>query len=144
MARVTVEDCIEKVESRFELVLIAAHRARLLYNGEKPTIEKDNDKAPVIALREIAGETVTVDNLRESIIKLNQIYTDIDETEELDNQGINKNENIEKTKLSNDIVKDESIKEKLVKEQKEDNDNNQVLSEISIQESSKNIKKEII
>ena len=69
MARVTVEDCIEKVNSRFELVLIAAHRARLLHNGENSTVDKDNDKPPVIALREIADETIAVNDLRESLIK---------------------------------------------------------------------------
>ncbi len=68
MARVTVEDCIEKVENRFELVLLASHRARLLAAGAPLTVDRDRDKNPVVALREIAEENVTPDHLRESVI----------------------------------------------------------------------------
>ena len=63
MARITVEDCIDKFESRFELVLVASNRARKLHSGETPTVEKDNDKPTVIALREIAAGTVTLENI---------------------------------------------------------------------------------
>ena len=69
MARITVEDCIDKFESRFELVLVAANRARKIYSGETPTVEKDNDKNTVIALREIADETIPVDNLKEKLVE---------------------------------------------------------------------------
>jgi DNA-directed RNA polymerase subunit omega len=66
MARVTVEDCVDKVPNRFELVLLAAHRARELSSGSPLTIDRDNDKNPVVALREIAEETLTATQLRES------------------------------------------------------------------------------
>ena len=64
MARVTVEDCIDKVENRFDLVLLASHRARLVSSGAQITIDRDNDKNPVVALREIADETVSPGDLK--------------------------------------------------------------------------------
>lgn len=69
MARITVEDCIDKFESRFELVLVAANRARKIHSGESPTVEKDNDKNTVIALREIADETLSVADLKENLVE---------------------------------------------------------------------------
>ena len=69
MARVTVEDCVEKIPNRFELVLLAAQRARSLSRGEEITLDRDNDKNPVVALREIADETITVDRLRGDLMK---------------------------------------------------------------------------
>ncbi len=69
MARVTVEDCVEKIPNRFELVLLAAQRARNLSRGEEMTVDRDNDKNPVVALREIADETVTVERLRADVMK---------------------------------------------------------------------------
>jgi DNA-directed RNA polymerase subunit omega len=81
MARVTVEDCVEKVPNRFELVLLAAHRARAIASGSHLTIESDNDKNPVIALREIAEPTVPADDLRESLIHSIQKNVEIDEPE---------------------------------------------------------------
>ncbi len=69
MARVTVEDCIERVPNRFDLVLLAAHRARNLSRGEELTIERDNDKNPVVALREIAEETVLPEALMQDLLK---------------------------------------------------------------------------
>ena len=69
MARVTVEDCVEKIPNRFELVLLAAQRARNLSRGEELTVERDDDKNPVVALREIADETLTVDRLRQDLLK---------------------------------------------------------------------------
>lgn len=69
MARVTVEDCVEKVPNRFHLVLLAAQRARSLSRGEELTIERDDDKNPVVALREIADETFTVEQLEQDLIK---------------------------------------------------------------------------
>jgi DNA-directed RNA polymerase subunit omega len=82
MARVTVEDCVDKVPNRFELVLLAAHRARELSAGSPLTVDRDNDKNPVVALREIAEETLTAGQLRESAIERHQSHIEIDEPEE--------------------------------------------------------------
>jgi DNA-directed RNA polymerase subunit omega len=84
MARVTVEDCIDKVSNRFDLVLLAAHRAREISSGSSLTIERDNDKNPVVALREIADETVTALQLRESSIESLQRQIEVDEPEDDD------------------------------------------------------------
>ena len=69
MARVTVEDCVQKIPNRFELVLIAAQRARNLSRGEELTVDRDEDKNPVVALREIAGETVSIAKLEQDLVK---------------------------------------------------------------------------
>ncbi|MBO37723.1 MAG: DNA-directed RNA polymerase subunit omega [Rhodospirillaceae bacterium] len=82
MARVTVEDCVEKISNRFELVMIAAQRSRELSVGAELTVERDNDKNPVVALREIADETVTVSELEEEIILGLQHHGDTDDPEE--------------------------------------------------------------
>jgi DNA-directed RNA polymerase subunit omega len=82
MARVTVEDCVDKVPNRFELVMLAAHRARALASGAPLTVDRDNDKNPVVALREIAEETLTADQLRESAIESFQRQIEVDEPEE--------------------------------------------------------------
>jgi|SRR5579883_1095208 len=82
MARVTVEDCVLKVPNRFELVMLAAHRARDITAGGALTVERDNDKNPVVALREIADETVPIDHLREGLIKGMQKLVEADEPEE--------------------------------------------------------------
>ncbi len=68
MARVTVEDCIEKVPNRFGLVLLAGNRARAIANGAALTLDRDNDKNPVVALREIAEDTVVPDDIRETVV----------------------------------------------------------------------------
>jgi DNA-directed RNA polymerase subunit omega len=81
MARVTVEDCIDKVENRFELVLLAAHRSRLISSGAPLTIDRDRDKNPVVALREIADETIAPDDLKEQLIHSLQKYVEVDEPE---------------------------------------------------------------
>ena len=81
MARVTVEDCIEKVENRFELVLLASHRARLLASGAPLTVDRDRDKNPVVALREIGDEAITADDLKEQLIHSMQKYVEVDEPE---------------------------------------------------------------
>jgi DNA-directed RNA polymerase subunit omega len=81
MARVTVEDCIDKVENRFDLVLIAAHRARLISAGQALTVDRDNDKNPVVALREIAETTMHPDDLREDLIHSLQKNVEVDEPE---------------------------------------------------------------
>ena len=82
MARVTVEDCVDKIPNRFELILIASQRARELAAGTKPTVERDNDKNPVVALREIAGGTVEFPRLREAIVRGMQKSSDGDEPDE--------------------------------------------------------------
>ena len=81
MARVTVEDCVEKVPNRFDLVLMASHRARLLASGAPITIDRDNDKNPVVALREIADATLMPEDLREDLIHSLQKQVEIDEPE---------------------------------------------------------------
>ncbi len=82
MARVTIEDCIDKLPNRFELVLLAAHRARLVSQGAPLTIDRDRDKDPVVALREIASETVNKDDLREEFIHAMQKHVEVDEPED--------------------------------------------------------------
>jgi len=81
MARVTVEDCIDKVENRFELVLLASHRARMVSAGAQITIDRDNDKNPVVALREIAETTISPGDLKEDLIHSLQKYVEVDEPE---------------------------------------------------------------
>ena len=81
MARVTVEDCIDKVENRFELVLLAGHRARQISQGAMISVDRDNDKNPVVALREIAEETLSPDDLKEDLIHSLQKHVEVDEPE---------------------------------------------------------------
>ncbi|MEM8792802.1 MAG: DNA-directed RNA polymerase subunit omega [Pseudomonadota bacterium] len=87
MARVTVEDCVDKVPNRFDLVMMAAHRARTLSSGAPITIDRDNDKNPVVALREIADQTLTPEILMEEAIESNQQHIEVDEPEE-DNMAL--------------------------------------------------------
>jgi DNA-directed RNA polymerase subunit omega len=82
MARVTVEDCVDKVPNRFDLVMLAAHRAREISAGAPLTVGRDNDKNPVVALREIAEETIPVEDLREHAIEGYQRQIEVDEPEE--------------------------------------------------------------
>lgn len=84
MARVTVEDCVDKVPNRFELVILAAHRAREIASGAPITIDRDNDKDPVVALREIADETQGADVLRERLIESMRTQNEVDMPEEDD------------------------------------------------------------
>ena len=114
MARITVEDCIDKFESRFELVLVASNRARKLHSGENPTVEKDNDKPTVIALREIAEESITIESLKSKLIEeyqtvstlddedlsLDYSGTEIESDEEFDENKSESNEEIEEVELS--------------------------------------------
>jgi DNA-directed RNA polymerase subunit omega len=81
MARVTVEDCIEKVENRFELVLLAAHRARQIASGAPLLVDRDRDKNPVVSLREIAEGDLTPVDLKEGLIHSLQKYVEVDEPE---------------------------------------------------------------
>ncbi|MEO1491162.1 MAG: DNA-directed RNA polymerase subunit omega [Pseudomonadota bacterium] len=87
MARVTVEDCIDKVPNRFDLVMLAAHRARTISSGAPITIERDNDKNPIVALREIEEETLTPEVLLEEAIESHQRHIEVDEPEE-DNMAL--------------------------------------------------------
>ncbi|MEM7695112.1 MAG: DNA-directed RNA polymerase subunit omega [Pseudomonadota bacterium] len=81
MARVTVEDCIDKVENRFELVLLASHRARTISSGSPIQVDRDKDKNPVVALREIADTRIHPDDLKEELIHSLQKHTEVDEPE---------------------------------------------------------------
>lgn len=79
MARVTVEDCVEKVPNRFDLVLLASHRSRNIAAGSELTVDRDNDKTPVVSLRELADETLDLGDLRESLVSnLQRVITDDD------------------------------------------------------------------
>jgi DNA-directed RNA polymerase subunit omega len=82
MARVTVEDCVIKIPNRFELVLLAAQRAREITSGAPLSIDRDDDKNPVVALREIADETIGLGHLRESVVRGMQKHVELDEAEE--------------------------------------------------------------
>ncbi|MGI9416100.1 MAG: DNA-directed RNA polymerase subunit omega [Hyphomicrobiales bacterium] len=81
MARVTVEDCVDKVPNRFDLVLLASHRARAISQGAPLTVDRDNDKNPVVALREVAEETIDKDDLEEDLIHSMQKHVEVDEPE---------------------------------------------------------------
>ncbi len=81
MARVTVEDCIQKIENRFDLVLMAAHRARMISAGAQITVDRDNDKNPVVSLREIGDGAISPEDLREDLIHSLQKYVEVDEPE---------------------------------------------------------------
>jgi DNA-directed RNA polymerase subunit omega len=83
MARVTVEDCVDKIPNRFDLVLLSAHRARQLSGGAEPLVERDRDKNPVVALREIAGREIKSDELKEEFIKSLQRHAEVDEPEQV-------------------------------------------------------------
>ena len=101
MARVTVEDCIDKVESPYELVLVAKERATQLNSGIEPTVDRDNDKNTVIALREIAVETVKVPDLEESAVyKLRKHVEQVDDTSEEDEDVGDDFENLYKGEIS--------------------------------------------
>jgi DNA-directed RNA polymerase subunit omega len=82
MARVTVEDCIQKLPNRFELVLMSAHRARMISQGAPLTLDRDNDKNPVVALREIGDSTIDVEDLREDYVHSMQKHVEVDEPED--------------------------------------------------------------
>ena len=100
MARITVEDCIDKFPSRFELVLVASNRARKLHSGETPTLEIDNDKNTVIALREIAEQTITTEKLKNDLIEEYQTNTfsedeDINEIEDSSDENDSETEEVD-------------------------------------------------
>ena len=120
MARITVEDCIDKFPSRFELVLVASNRARKLHSGEDPTVEIDNDKNTVIALREIAEETITVENFKNDLIEEYQTNTftedeDINEIEDNNDEGQSETNELEIDKIIQDEGNvDQRVEEKAI------------------------------
>ena len=110
MARITVEDCIDKFPSRFELVLVASNRARKLYSGESPTVEIDNDKNTVIALREIAEETLTKEQLKNDLIEEYQTtsFSEDEEISELEDSS--EHGHSEESELGNDQINQDEEK----------------------------------
>ena len=126
MARITVEDCIDKFPSRFELVLVASNRARKLYSGENPTVETDNDKNTVIALREIADETISTDQLKDDLIQEYQtnVFIEDEEINEIeDNSEDNQNEGSEVNSNEQliDIENTNQVSENISTEKSQDN-----------------------
>ena len=111
MARITVEDCIEKFESRFELVLVASNRARKLHSGENPTVERDNDKNTVIALREIAGESISIDEMKNGLVEEYQtVSPPNDNEEELSLDYTDDNVKADDKNNYEDVVKKDELK----------------------------------
>lgn len=100
MARVTVEDCVDKIPNRFELVLLSAHRARAMAAGAAPAVERDNDKNPVVALREIAAGKFTGEDLKEEFIRGLQRHAAVEEVPGLSPLAPEPVEVIEDTKMS--------------------------------------------
>jgi len=122
MARITVEDCIDKFESRFELVLVASNRARKLHTGEKPTVEKNNDKNTVIALREIADEALDVKLLKQELIEEYQNISPLDEEDlSIEHSSL---ENVNSEELNEETIfhtdEEKSIEHKDINENTED------------------------
>ena len=111
MARITVEDCIDKFDSRFELVLVASNRARKLHSGENPTVERDNDKNTVIALREIAGESISIDEMKNDLVEEYQtVSPQNDNEEELSLDYTDDNVKADDKNNYEDVVKKDELK----------------------------------
>ena len=122
MARITVEDCIDKFDSRFELVLVASNRARKLHSGDEPTVEKNNDKNTVIALREIADETISADEFKKSLIEEYQTVSPINEEDEL---GLEfDDQNVDEENVTTDEIKDHNFENESVEELEEIEESN--------------------
>ena len=147
MARITVEDCVDKFPSRFELVLVASQRARKLHSGEDPTVSKDNDKNTVIALREIAESTLSIQEMKENLIEEYQTVTIADEENEnleLESSGQENNEISEDkdSEKKDDIISsevDEEIKKLSTEEDSELKDQYEISDEISQNEENQNL-----
>ena len=122
MARITVEDCIDKFDSRFELVLVASNRARKLHSGDDPTVEKNNDKNTVIALREIADETISADEFKQSLVEEYQTVSPINDEDELALEF--SDENVEEDDASSDELKEDHFESKSVEEFEETKESN--------------------
>ena len=114
MARITVEDCIDKFDSRFELVLVASNRARKLHSGDDPTVQKNNDKNTVIALREIADETISADEFKQSLVEEYQTVSPITDEDELALDLID--ENVDKEDASTDELMENHVESESVEE----------------------------
>ena len=106
MARVTVEDCVKIIESRFELILIAAERSRILSKGSEPLLDRDRDKNPVVALREIAEEILDLEQTKETLVKSLQKYHEEVLTEPDEDEEVTKEQIVETQQLSEDIIED--------------------------------------
>ena len=115
MARITVEDCIDKFSSRFELVLVASQRARKLHSGDEPTIERDNDKNTVIALREIADSSISKEEMKENLIQEYQTISISDEEQE--NQELQLPTETDDTSEDNEEILNENLNTKIEVEQ---------------------------
>ncbi len=126
MARITVEDCIDKFPSRFELVLVASNRARKLFTGENPTVEIDNDKNTVIALREIAEETLTKEELKNDLIQEYQTNTfgedvELNEIEDTSNESQAETNQLDSNFADLDNTSENKSIEEAVNETSQDN-----------------------
>ena len=126
MARITVEDCIDKFPSRFELVLVASNRARKLHTGESPTVDIDNDKNTVIALREIAEETLSAEQLKNDLIEEYQTNTfseddDINEIEDKSDDDQEETIEFDKNQVNKPIENDNQDKDELPFDTSQDN-----------------------
>ena len=110
MARITVEDCIDKFPSRFELVLVASNRARKLFSGENPTVEVDNDKNTVIALREIAEESLTKEQLKNDLIEEYQTntFSEDDDINEIEDNSDENQSKVDESTLHNSLQENEN------------------------------------
>ena len=147
MARVTVEDCVDKIKSRFELVLIASQRARNLHTGDTPTVEKENDKNTVIALREIADESIELDILKDNLIKEFQLITPTENEEDIENIEQKEEENTEqkeeaditKNEIENEIKELASAEDEKLEEQYEILDSDKIADENIISDNHENI-----
>lgn len=106
MARVTVEDCVKVIESRFELILIAAERSRILSKGAEPLLDRDRDKNPVVALREIAEKKLDLEQTKDTLVKSLQKYHEEVLTEPHEGEEDIKEQMVEKPQLSEDIIED--------------------------------------
>ena len=115
MARVTIEDCIDKLPNRFELVLLAAHRARNIAQGQQITVERDNDKDPVVSLREIASTNINSDDLREEFIHAMQKQVEVDEAEETDTPRISQSGDMSMVDDSSAIAMEQMTEEELLR-----------------------------
>ena len=150
MARITVEDCIDKLPSRFELVLVASNRARKLHSGENPTVEKDNDKNTVIALREIADETISIEEMKKNLVEEYQTISLSEEEEELslenseeeENDNINSDEENDKPVEENDNS-DEENQNLVYNEESEVNYSNDI-NEVDSENNNSNSESEIL
>jgi len=122
MARITVEDCVDKFPSRFELVLVASQRARELHSGETPSIDKDNDKNTVIALREIADTTIPIEKMKENLIEgFQKVTINEEEDERIEIKPLEEKNNEQNEGLTSDsdFQKEEKIKKLTLTEDKD-------------------------